>query len=232
MPTDSLSCPNCNFENRRYSRYCNKCGYPLDNAEETESAAKEDSPPLALTADYKNCAQCQTVNPATAKYCSHCGLLLPQEAQYAMSSAPALAGFGIRVGAYMIDTIVVRFIWLIAAVGITHKSVTEVLEVFTDITSGQPLDKIAYFILIAIDIAYFTFTTGRWGQTIGKAILGLKVQRTDGSPVSYLRSLARSAASYLSGMALGIGFLMIAFSPQKRGLHDLICDTRVLKIKK
>jgi len=35
----------------------------------------------------------------------------------------------------------------------------------------------------------------------------------------------------VSGFILYIGFLMIAFSPEKQGLHDKIAKTRVLKVR-
>ncbi len=35
----------------------------------------------------------------------------------------------------------------------------------------------------------------------------------------------------MSGFILYIGFLMIAFSPEKQGLHDKIAKTRVLKVR-
>jgi uncharacterized RDD family membrane protein YckC len=41
--------------------------------------------------------------------------------------------------------------------------------------------------------------------------------------------LGRHFAEMLSGILLGIGYLMIAFDDEKRALHDRICDTRVIK---
>ncbi|PLY03929.1 MAG: transporter, partial [Desulfuromonas sp.] len=34
----------------------------------------------------------------------------------------------------------------------------------------------------------------------------------------------------LSGIILGIGYLMVAFDEQKQGLHDRLCDTYVIKL--
>ena len=63
---------------------------------------------------------------------------------------------------------------------------------------------------------------------MGKRLFRLYVVRTDGSRVGPGRALARHLASLLSMLILGIGFLMIAFRQDKRGLHDLICDTVVI----
>jgi len=47
--------------------------------------------------------------------------------------------------------------------------------------------------------------------------------------VTYLRAFARHFAEFLSGIILGIGYLMVAFDREKRALHDHICNTRVIK---
>jgi uncharacterized RDD family membrane protein YckC len=82
-----------------------------------------------------------------------------------------------------------------------------------------------------IEIAYFTISVGKWGKTIGKKAVGLKIVRTDGSRVSYARALGRSLAYMLNGFSYDLTFLMIAFNAQKRGLHDYIADTIVVKTK-
>ena len=60
---------------------------------------------------------------------------------------------------------------------------------------------------------------------------GLKVVRPDGSPVGVGRAFGRYFAKMLSAMVLWIGFIMVAFEPEKRGLHDMICDTRVVRTR-
>jgi hypothetical protein len=67
----------------------------------------------------------------------------------------------------------------------------------------------------------------RWQATLGKRVVGLTVMRSNGGRVSFLRSLARHFAKFLSGALFGVGFLMIAFTERKRGLHDLIAGTVV-----
>ena len=52
--------------------------------------------------------------------------------------------------------------------------------------------------------------------------------RNDGSKVGIGRAFARYLCYTISFLILGIGFLMILFRPDKRGLHDLICDTKVV----
>ena len=65
--------------------------------------------------------------------------------------------------------------------------------------------------------------------TPGKLAVGLKVIRSNGAPVAIGRAFGRHFAKYLSGMILAIGYIMAGFDAEKRALHDMICDTRVVK---
>lgn len=76
---------------------------------------------------------------------------------------------------------------------------------------------------------YMTWFVGRFGATPGKMLLGIKIVRSDGSPVSYLRAFARFWAHQLSANIMYIGFIIAIFDEQRRGLHDHICDTRVIE---
>jgi uncharacterized RDD family membrane protein YckC len=78
-------------------------------------------------------------------------------------------------------------------------------------------------------IFYMTWFVGRFGATPGKMLLGIKIVRSDGSPVSYLRAFARFWAHQLSANIMYIGFIIALFDEQRRGLHDHLCDTRVIE---
>jgi uncharacterized RDD family membrane protein YckC len=47
--------------------------------------------------------------------------------------------------------------------------------------------------------------------------------------VSAARALVRYLAYFLSVFTLGIGFIMVGLRQDKRGLHDLVCDTVVIQ---
>jgi uncharacterized RDD family membrane protein YckC len=78
-------------------------------------------------------------------------------------------------------------------------------------------------------VAYFTFCHGTWGQTLGKMIFGLQVLRSDGEPLGMDRSLLRTILYLLSAIPLGLGFLWIALSPEKRAWHDGLAGTVVIR---
>jgi len=82
-----------------------------------------------------------------------------------------------------------------------------------------------------IGVTYAWFFLSRFSATPGKMALGLKVVRSDGSVLSTGRIIGRYFSEMLSGMILCVGYLMIGFDEERRGLHDRICDTRVIKTK-
>jgi uncharacterized RDD family membrane protein YckC len=59
-------------------------------------------------------------------------------------------------------------------------------------------------------------------------LLGLKVVRPDGSPLTYWRGFGRYWGTVVSGFTCMIGYIIAAFDDEKRALHDHICSTRVI----
>jgi uncharacterized RDD family membrane protein YckC len=77
-----------------------------------------------------------------------------------------------------------------------------------------------------IIILYQAILIGAWnGQTIGKKACGIKVIGVDGTPCTLGQSLGRALAKLINLCTLLIGYFMIAFDRQKRGLHDHIAGT-------
>lgn len=132
-------------------------------------------------------------------------------------------GFWIRVGAKFIDYLVLWVVQtaLLIPLQFLVKSEDETMIILTVFFS--------LFFQFAIYAAYNTFFVGKFGATIGKIAVGLRIITADGDKVSYMRAFGRHFAEYLSMMILGIGFIMAGFDPEKRTLHDRICDTRVVK---
>jgi uncharacterized RDD family membrane protein YckC len=87
---------------------------------------------------------------------------------------------------------------------------------------------ISTLIGLAIGVAYEVYFLSAHGATPGKMALGLKVIRADGGPISPMLALARHFAEWVSAIILLIGYIMAAFDPEKRALHDRICETRVI----
>jgi uncharacterized RDD family membrane protein YckC len=67
------------------------------------------------------------------------------------------------------------------------------------------------------------------GQTIGKALLGVQVVSDDGSPVSGVQAVGRSALKVMQFTCCGLTYLSVLFSKERRGLHDFGAGTRVVR---
>src|SRR5947207_11226480 len=68
-----------------------------------------------------------------------------------------------------------------------------------------------------------------WQGTVGKKVLGLRVTDLNGNRIGFGKATGRYFGKIVSALILGIGFIMIAFTEQKQGLHDIMAGTFVLK---
>ena len=65
--------------------------------------------------------------------------------------------------------------------------------------------------------------------TLGKIILGMKVVDYNNQRISFARATGRYFSKIISAVILMIGFIMVAFTSRKQGLHDIIAGTLVVK---
>lgn len=65
--------------------------------------------------------------------------------------------------------------------------------------------------------------------TLGKMALGIIVTDGAGNRISFARATGRYFAKILSGLIFYIGYIMIAATEKKQGLHDIIASTFVYK---
>jgi uncharacterized RDD family membrane protein YckC len=86
-------------------------------------------------------------------------------------------------------------------------------------------------VMTVIWILYFTLLTGDGGQTLGKKLLGIRVVRTDGSSVTYIKAFVRSLGYFLSiFFGTFLGFLWALWDRRKQAWHDKIAGTLVIKV--
>ena len=83
--------------------------------------------------------------------------------------------------------------------------------------------------LAFLGLVYSSYFTGTTGQTLGKMVTGLRVLDASARPPGYLRSFLRAALGALGILAAGLGQLPMLFDPARRGLHDRLLRTRVVK---
>jgi uncharacterized RDD family membrane protein YckC len=136
------------------------------------------------------------------------------------------AGFWKRVAAYLIDSVIIGVLSVVV-VG----AIGGVIGVAFGFDSGsaiaiQLVAQLASLLLTACYYGWFYASANQ--ATPGKMAIGIKVVRSDGEGFGFWRGFGRYFAMMLSGMILGIGFLMAAFTARKQALHDMICDTVVV----
>lgn len=76
---------------------------------------------------------------------------------------------------------------------------------------------------------YTTILLSWWdGQTVGKRLLGLRVRRLDGEPVTWWTAFER-AGGYVAGFATGLlGFVQVYWDSNRQAIHDRIVGTVVV----
>lgn len=128
-----------------------------------------------------------------------------------------LASFVSRLGAYLIDTIVLSLI----------VSVLATFNVFS------VTNQTAYMtVTLAIGTIYFSVLhSSKWQATIGKRLFGLKVSTLDGEKVHFTRAFSRYFIMIFLSSLFYIGYLMIFFTKRKQALHDLFAKTIVISAK-
>ena len=141
---------------------------------------------------------------------------------------PTYAGFWICFAAYLVDTLLLSFIFL---------PLGFVLGLVLALSNGGEENQAA-FALLSMAIRIVSVVTGwlyfawlessAWQATVGKKICGLRVTDLNGQRISFGKATGRYFGKILSGIILAIGFVMIAFSEKKQGLHDQLAGTLVL----
>ena len=130
-----------------------------------------------------------------------------------MEPDPRYAGFARRAGAALLDGLVISIPGTFAhQAGITTGSFWPDLLL-------ESLVWLPYYVLLP---------ASRWQATPGKLAFGIKITGLDGRRIGIGRSLARYLASFLSALALFIGYLMVPFTRKRQAMHDMMAGTLVV----
>ncbi|HTP11563.1 MAG TPA: RDD family protein [Anaerolineae bacterium] len=87
---------------------------------------------------------------------------------------------------------------------------------------------LAFFIVF--QFLYFIFFFSTTGQTVGKAVMGLRVVTTDGRRMGIKRSFVRTVGYTISLAPLALGFLWVLGEDHRKAWHDKIAHTYVLYV--
>ncbi len=93
--------------------------------------------------------------------------------------------------------------------------------------------SVPYFlVLFCLAFGYFTLFHFLAGQTPGKMLAGLQVETLAGEPLQLSQAFLRSVGGLLQALPLGLGYLVVLFSEDRRGWNDRLAGTRLTLLKK
>lgn len=153
---------------------------------------------------FLTCPSCRSPAPSDAIHCPSCRYRL------AAQTTVDYAGFWLRLAANLIDGVILVVLDVLILLAV-HDVRTRLLAQ----TAGVAL-----------------YTVGFWvveGATPGKMAMGIRIYTADGEPVGLGTAVVRYIGYFVSSLSFGIGYLVVAFTPRKRGLHDYIANTVVVR---
>ncbi|MEE7626288.1 RDD family protein [Methylobacter sp. Wu8] len=140
------------------------------------------------------------------------------------------AGFWFRVIAVIVDEIICTIAAILVvlplgfALGASMAGTSTIEEIKA---AGEGL---GYVSGILIHWLYFTVSeSSAWQATLGKKMFGLRVTDMNGNKISFGKANGRYWSKIISALILLIGYIMVAFTERKQGLHDIIAGTLVMK---
>jgi uncharacterized RDD family membrane protein YckC len=162
------------------------------------------------------CPSCGIAVSRDYDFCPNCGYQIYRRAAqppvYEAAAAQAKVeymGFWVRALATLIDSILL-------------------LVVYGILFGVAGLSGLVVYVFIAI--LYPVLFIGLKGQTLGKMALGMQVVDTQGNvPGLGKAALREIVGKFLSGLAFYLGFLWIGWDREKRGWHDHIAGTFVIR---
>lgn len=138
------------------------------------------------------------------------------------------AGFWARVAAFIVDRIIV------GAAAFAVGMVFGFALILANGGDAAILDGSVGYLLNLLGFIgewlYFALMESSQRQaTVGKMAVGIVVCDLEGRRISFGRATGRYFAKILSVLTLFIGFLMVAWTERKQGLHDMIAGTLVYR---
>jgi uncharacterized RDD family membrane protein YckC len=176
------------------------------------------------------CSECGARFPSdemiqfgAARVCANCKDRFAQKIREGVTQGEVrhYAGFWIRSLARILDSVLLWIFFYVLTLGFGGWS-----AILRGASSG--VFSMMFLLQWVSAASYEILLIARYGATLGKLALGLRVITARGDPLTLGLSAGRYLAQLVSSATLTIGYLMAAFDPEKRSLHDRICNTRVV----
>ncbi|HCT30138.1 MAG TPA: RDD family protein [Bacteroidales bacterium] len=154
------------------------------------------------------------------------------------------AGFWLRFAAYIIDQFVIGVAGFIIAIpiilgivafglnldGIRHPSDFVTHDGLLMVGGIIGLVMLAIMISVVMKWLYYALMeSSKFGGTVGKIAVGIKVVDMEGNSVTFARATGRYFSRIITNMTFLIGYIIAGFTEKKQALHDLVASCLVVK---
>ena len=188
------------------------------------------------------CARCGLEGTEGTQFCAECGVRQHSEADAeGVRGAPLFArespsestyathvyaGFWVRLVAWVIDMTILAIAFYI----ISNFIFNGLIRLLPTPFFYHLLISYEQYFRLALILTYFVGLTVKYGRTLGKMALGLKVVDANNVTPSFESVLLRETLGKLvSTVPLCLGYLWIGWNSSKKGWHDWIAFTCVVR---
>lgn len=88
-----------------------------------------------------------------------------------------------------------------------------------------------HIIFISLYVCYMTIALSGRFNSVGKALLGIRVVSADGAPLRISQSFMRAIGYFISAAPMQLGFALAFITDKHRALHDLFARTMVIRTR-
>ncbi len=228
-----MNCQNCDAPVLAADERCGKCGAKLLRQRVILGAPKVEE--FALTAEDPPVEIDEPTGAEDWQFSPHNEFeASPAPKPKAESAVPELrwGGFFRRMFAFCVDIAMIVLLCTVMAVMayIGYKVGLAAHHRMLGWHNAGPLLAFLTLAGMGLATAYFVVFHGMEGKTIGKWLLGLRLVGADRRPVTYRRALLRWVGTVGLGLAsFGLAFLWILWQGEKRGWHDFLARTWVIR---
>lgn len=199
------------------------------------------------------CSACGTAVDTRAEICPECGIRLDSTRSIAariqaIDTSTSFAGFWKRTAAYLIDSLIMNvfisgilcLICFSYALTVDEDIMVVILYLVDPILklveNGAKFAVAEFHDLMVRFLAwlfpwwlyYAIMESSPLQGTLGKLAVAVRVTDLDGRRISFGRATARFYSKLLCWLIGGVGFLLVAFTKTKQGLHDTISGCLVV----
>jgi uncharacterized RDD family membrane protein YckC len=226
------NCQNCDAPVLFADERCRRCGAKLLHRRVFSVAPKVEE--FTLTVEDPSIEE-ESPGPSVDFDFDARGEFAPEPPRVVAPSAPVAeprwGGFFRRLGAFCLDVAILLL--LTALMGIMafvgYKVGLAAHQRAVSIDNAAPLVLVLTMGWSLLTTGYFVLFHGMDGRTIGKRLLGLRVVGPEQTPITYYQAFLRWLGLVLAVVPLAAGVLWILLSREKRGWHDYLARTWVVR---